>query len=121
MVGTQGDIPSPKKSILNFHQERAPVLLYLLHVLLQADTQCMLLFLLVRTTCGWRTRSPSTAELTTARDPTPAWPGATEKRVSAYTHVTSPFLLTLSCSGCFAWSLYPPPPAERASERSVPT
>ena len=38
MVRIQGHFPSPKKSILNFHQEESPLLLYPLHVLLQART-----------------------------------------------------------------------------------
>ena len=39
MVGIQEYVPSPKKSILNFHQEKMLLLLYLLYFLLQVGAQ----------------------------------------------------------------------------------
>uniref|UniRef100_A0ABI8A1I1 Connexin N-terminal domain-containing protein n=1 Tax=Felis catus TaxID=9685 RepID=A0ABI8A1I1_FELCA len=45
MVGIQENAPSPKKSILNFHQEKTLLLLYLLYFLLQHQELSRTLFL----------------------------------------------------------------------------
>lgn len=107
MVGIQEHIPSPKKSILNFHQEKMLLLLYLLYFLLQVGTQCVLLFLLMyqhlplvsQAIIHCRTDSCPGPYLCLIR-------GTMEKRMSIYTLFTLSFMIILFCSGFFMYSIH---------------
>nr|XP_019612783.1 PREDICTED: uncharacterized protein LOC109461204 [Rhinolophus sinicus] len=107
MVGIQEHIPSPKKSILNFHQEKMLLLLYLLYFLLQVGTQCVFLFFLIchhlplvsRAIIQCRTESCPGPYLCLIR-------GTMEKRMSIYTLITLSFMIILCCSGFFMYSIH---------------
>lgn len=107
MVGIQEHIPSPKKSILNFHQEKMLLLLYLLYFLLQVGTQCVFLFFLIchhlplvsQAIIQCRTESCPGPYLCLIR-------GTMEKRMSIYTLITLSFMIILCCSGFFMYSIH---------------
>ncbi|EPY84140.1 hypothetical protein Cadr_000029467 [Camelus dromedarius] len=107
MVGVQEQVPSPKKAAPNFHQEKALLLLYLLHFLLQVGSQGVFLFLL-----HYRHLplvSQATIRCSTGSCPGPYFclvRGSIEKRMSIYTLVTLSFMIILFCSGFFMYSVH---------------
>nr|XP_054361865.1 uncharacterized protein LOC129045592 [Mirounga angustirostris] len=107
MVGIQEHVPSPKKSILNFHQEKMLLLLYLLYFLLQVGAQCMFLFLLM---CQHLPLvNQAIIHCSTDRCPGPYFcliRGTVEKRMSTYTLITLSFTIILFCSGFFIYRIH---------------
>ncbi|XP_039105956.1 uncharacterized protein LOC120243784 [Hyaena hyaena] len=107
MVGLQEHIPSPKKSILSFHQEKMLLLLYLLYFLLQVGAQCVFLFFLMYQHLPLV--SQAIIHCSTKSCPGPyicLIRGTMEKRMSIYTLITLSFMIILFCSGFFMYSIH---------------
>nr|XP_025707567.1 uncharacterized protein LOC112808621 [Callorhinus ursinus] len=107
MVGIQEHVPSLKKSILNFHQEKMLLLLYLLYFLLQVGAQCVFLFLLM---CQHLPLVNQTIiHCSTESRPGPYFcliRGIMEKQMSIYILITLSFMIILFCSGFFIYSIH---------------
>ncbi|XP_044917093.1 uncharacterized protein LOC102899890 isoform X2 [Felis catus] len=83
MVGIQENAPSPKKSILNFHQEKTLLLLYLLYFLLQQIRTRLSLAgfeeAFMARNCKWLLRAESGTQLTASRK----WGHTTAKELNS--------------------------------------
>jgi hypothetical protein len=107
MVAIQEQLPSPKKSILNFHREKMLLLLYLLYFLLQIGVQCVFLFLLMfqHLPVVWQ----AVIDCSTDSCPGPYLcliRATMEKRMSIYTLITLSFMIILFCLGFFMYSIH---------------
>ncbi|XP_012603223.1 uncharacterized protein LOC105861877 isoform X1 [Microcebus murinus] len=108
MTGIQEHILSSKeKSILNFHQEKMLLLLYLLYFLLQVGTQCVFLFLLMFQHLPLVTQAVIHCSTYDCPGPYLCLIRATmEKRMSIYTLITLSFLIIVFCTGFFMYSIH---------------
>uniref|UniRef100_H0Y1X6 Connexin N-terminal domain-containing protein n=1 Tax=Otolemur garnettii TaxID=30611 RepID=H0Y1X6_OTOGA len=108
LVGIQEHIiATKKKSILNFHQEKMLLALYLMYFLLQVGAQCVFLFFL--TFQHLPLVKQAIISCTTSDCPGPYLcliRATMEKRMSIYTLITLSILIILFCTGFFVYSIH---------------